>query len=312
MIIHLKNPHIILITETWFNINSITKLPNYSLYARNRDETRGGGVAIYVRSDLRSYEAIDSKITNKDIEHVWCTVKTDNETILVGCIYRPPYSLRETNLKINKIIGGAKILRDRKKYTGLLIVGDFNHPDISWINEGGICYKKARPSSLEFLDTINDSSLVQCVLEPTFSNNTLDLVLTDDPSRIFAVDIGPPLGASNKNKLHSTLTWDFYINNVVSETSNSKTKYAICKGNFSDFSNILLNESSNPHMFSTDVDKCYESLVNAYSQAMKLCVPIVKPINKNRKINPKWFNKDIKRATSLRFKLHCLMRSSPL
>lgn len=72
-----------------------------------------------------------------------------------------------------------------------------------------------------------------------------------------------------------------------------------------------MNENFNPHLFSTDVDKCYESLVDAYSQEMMFFVPINKPRNNTGKKNPKWFNKDIKKLTNYKYKLHCLIRESP-
>ena len=80
-----------------------------------------------------------------------------------------------------------------------------------WYQFGGLCKNKGRPSSLEFLDCMHRNYLTQHVLEPTFKGNTLDLILTDDPARIFRVLSGPPLGSSEKDCLHSSLTWKYEL-----------------------------------------------------------------------------------------------------
>ncbi len=78
LILVLNSPHIILITETWFNTLSICKLDNYNLFCKNREAVRGGGVAIYVRSDLESFEVSDGTLSNTRSEQVWCFVKVNN------------------------------------------------------------------------------------------------------------------------------------------------------------------------------------------------------------------------------------------
>ena len=48
-------PHLIMITEIWFDEHSAANLENYTLFRRDRG-TRGGGVCIYVRRDLAATE----------------------------------------------------------------------------------------------------------------------------------------------------------------------------------------------------------------------------------------------------------------
>ena len=211
-LIFLNYPHVVLITETWFNETSITNLDNYHLYDKRRNQCRGGGVAVYIRNDIVSNEITDKTLTSNKIEQIWCNIKTNRDSILIGCIYRPPTSDNEYNKSLDKILSRAKSLRDKNRYSGTLIVGDFNYPDIQWSNIGGYYNESIKKSSLNFLDNICSNHFSQHVIEPTLGTNFLDLVLTDDPSRIFAVNVGPPLGQSNKMKLHSSLTGDFLLN----------------------------------------------------------------------------------------------------
>ena len=51
----LNKPHIIAITETWFDLVTMPMIDNYILYRKNRG-FRGGGVCIYVNEILKSSE----------------------------------------------------------------------------------------------------------------------------------------------------------------------------------------------------------------------------------------------------------------
>jgi hypothetical protein len=82
-------PHLVLIAETWFDESSLPELKNYTLHRRDRG-SRGGGVAIYARSDLVSVEVLENSLKNDDVEQIWCGIKVGLERILVGCLYRPP------------------------------------------------------------------------------------------------------------------------------------------------------------------------------------------------------------------------------
>ena len=205
---------------------------NYKLYSKNRDTVRGGGVAIYVRNDVDSYEVNDDQLNELRSEQIWCKIKTAKDMILVGCVYRPPFADCELNIEINKTIGYASHLCSSKSLNSLVVAGDLNFPDILWHQAGGFCINKGRPSSLEFLETMNKNYLTQHVLEPTFKNNTLDLVITDDPARIFRVRQGPPIGSTEKDCLHNTLTWNYELRSNIGSKFASSSQPILSKGNY--------------------------------------------------------------------------------
>ena len=97
--------HILGISETWLN----NKLPNdlyslsneYCLYRNDRGWTetgnqnviKGGGVAIYVKNNLKSsnVEFQHFNNNNRDIESQWISIRQPNcKTIIIGNICRPP------------------------------------------------------------------------------------------------------------------------------------------------------------------------------------------------------------------------------
>ncbi len=225
-------PHVILITETWFTSSSICQVANYKSFFRHRDIVRGGGVAIYVRCDLESFDVCDMSLCNTRSEQVWCRVKLNKETLLIGCIYRPPFADSEINFEISKSIGYASHLCSTTSSKNLIVAGDFNFPDIVWTHDGGYCPNKGRPSSLEFLNTLSSNYLSQHVLEPTFKNNILDLVITNDPARVFSVFHGPPLGSTLNDCLHATLTWSHHLRSTARNHSDPPLRQVLSLGNY--------------------------------------------------------------------------------
>ena len=310
LIDYLKLPHVIMITETWFNINSISKIDKYTLFCKNRDEVRGGGVAIYIRDDICSLEVSDNILSKSSIEGIWCSIKIGTDLILLGCIYRPPHSAREVNIEIFKSLTRAKHLQDSKKYTGLLVAGDLNFSDIDWNNDGGVCRNNGRSSSLEFLNCIDSNFLIQNVHQPTYHKNTLDLVITDDPTRIFEIIIGPPLGSTDKNKLHNTLTWCYNLKDGNQTTISQRPRHIYKKGNYTEISNHL--DSCAYNFNNPDVNASYDTLVDLYSNSVLKCIPTkVTKAGQVTKSNPKWFNKDVKYHTSRKYRLHRKLLASP-
>ena len=131
-----------MITETWFNIKSITSVDNYSLFFKNREQIKGVGVAVYVRNDIESFEIIEKGFDNLQSEQIWCRVVIARESILIGCIYRPNDTSTEINNEINRCLSLASKLVSKKKYNGLIVAGDFNFPKIKWNSSLGIFSKK--------------------------------------------------------------------------------------------------------------------------------------------------------------------------
>jgi hypothetical protein len=205
---------------------------------------------------------------------VWCNILLGTESLIVGCIYRPPHAKREVNMEINNAITKAKTICDKKNHQGLVIGGDFNHPNIIWREDGGSFSKKKGQPSVELVNCITSNELTQLVKNPTFRTNVLDLVITDDPDRIFKIDYGPPIGATKKNSLHGTLTWNYTLRaEKMNMTGITRRNYHKCYfSKFSEFLTSLVNLSCNP-------DSAYDELVNMYQAASKECVPLIIPIH---------------------------------
>jgi len=74
----------------------------------------------------------------------------------------------------------------------LVLMGDFNHPDISWED-----HTARQEQSRRFLQSIDDNFLMKVVEEPTRKGALLDLVLTNKKGLVENVKVGGRLGCSD-------------------------------------------------------------------------------------------------------------------
>ena len=95
-----------------------------------------------------------------------------------------------------------------KHHTHLLIMGDFNYPQIDWLNwTSSEC---SDHPSMKFIETIRDYFLFQHILTPTRCRqnqqpNTLDLSFTNEEQFIQQVEVSHSLGLSD----HCIISFDF-------------------------------------------------------------------------------------------------------
>ena len=127
-LVYLNQYDIVCVCETWLNnlilVNEI--LPGYTIHRKDRrDNMRGGGVLVAVRNELRSsrkllLEGEQSELLMIELYPVNCT------KFILGVFYRPPNSDVDTLIELRNSL-------DRlEESCQLVLVGDFNLPDIDW------------------------------------------------------------------------------------------------------------------------------------------------------------------------------------
>ena len=82
--------HLIACSETWITPQvdpESIKIAGYNLLTDNRKFSNGGGVALYLKSNINYMLRDDLKID--DIENIW----VDTQDLLIGVIYNPPTNL---------------------------------------------------------------------------------------------------------------------------------------------------------------------------------------------------------------------------
>ena len=302
--------HIIFITETWFTQSSNTSLPNYQIFRQYR-ASHGGGVAVYTRSDLKTKQV--NELYSQHSEQLWLELTLPNESLLLGCVYRPPISTRyhdgdsleQTESEINMNLIKAKKLVDSKKFNGLLIAGDFNHPNISWGPDNYVeLHGSSNSPASRFLDTLQDLTLIQHVTFPTFMQanatckNILDYVITDSPESISNIINTAPLGCTDQG--HLILNWDYNLSNPLNLPKHSSIKFNYKKG---DYSNFMTHTDWHSKFEDKDVNQCYDIFTSEYNQACVKFIPAIKT-HANRKFIAPWMNNEILDQIKLKKRLY--------
>jgi exonuclease III len=164
------NPLVVVVSETWLRReipDTLIHIIGYNLFRCDRlDSKRGGGVAVYV---AEKFNNIPVKACIKQhnnfgyTECLWVEITLANFVFTVGGVYRPPTSnINEDNALYNNI----RSFTDTTKT--LVILGDFNLPEIEW--PLGHLHRFHSSSSL-FLDMYTDTNLNQLVDQPTRHRN---------------------------------------------------------------------------------------------------------------------------------------------
>jgi len=163
----LQGNDLIAITETWWNSshdwNAV--MDGYTLFRKDRSTRRGGGVALYVREQLERTE-LCLGVDEEQVEGLSVRIKGQAHMgdIVVGVYYWPPDQDEEVHEAC------YRQLKVASQSQALVLLGDFNHPDISW---------EDHTQSRRFLQSINGNFLMQVAEKPTRRGALLDLVLTN-------------------------------------------------------------------------------------------------------------------------------------
>lgn len=161
--INPNKPIIICIQETHSN-SSKFDIPNYNKVALNRSFNKGGGIAIFVRSDI-IFKPIKI-ITDYEIIGIQIFLAQDKSPITFYSIYFPP------DCKIH-----ADKLKDIFNLKNSILLGDFNAKNVIWGSE----YTDTRGKEIEIL--LNSCNLV-CIndgsptrIDPNGTESVLELAL---------------------------------------------------------------------------------------------------------------------------------------
>jgi len=134
--ISVSDPDIIGLTEikpkmaSWILCEIDLLITGYTLYT----DLTGRGGALYVKDSLLS-KALQPAVPFES--SVWCSIPLINsDTLLVGVIYHSPSSNDEQCLQLNSVL--QQMIT--KCYSHVMIMGDFNYPDINWESQS-VCFR---------------------------------------------------------------------------------------------------------------------------------------------------------------------------
>lgn len=165
-------------------------------YSMITPDVRGRrGVALFIHQSMPA-EVYHMMGTYPGIEHVWVVVTLGAEKLLLGSVYRSPSCSEGENDALNDLVEHASSL----KFDKIIVMGDFNFPEIDWRNSSHPSNPNHRAS--KFYESCERSFLHQHVVDPTHRRGdqrpTLDdLVLTLCEDDIASLRHMPPIGKSH-------------------------------------------------------------------------------------------------------------------
>ncbi|XP_065411777.1 uncharacterized protein LOC135973241 [Chrysemys picta bellii] len=182
------NYDVIGITETWWDNSHdwSTVMDGYKLFRKDRQGRKGGGVALYVREE---YDCSELRYeTAEKPESLWIKLRSvsNKGDVVVGVCYRPPDQGDEVDEAFFWQL--AEVARSQ----ALVLMGDFNHPDICWESNTAV-HRQSRT----FLESVGDNFLVQVLEEPTRGRAFLDLLLTNREELVGEAKVDGNLGGSD-------------------------------------------------------------------------------------------------------------------
>ena len=184
-LINDTNPDIIIGSESWLSeehsSNECFPTETYQVERRDRLNDPHGGVFIAAK---RALVLVRESNLETECELLWCKIQITGCKILhIGAYYRPHVGDENSLQELEKSLSLLNPAHD------ILLGGDFNFPGWDWKN------KTLRTCPFptlhhQFGDLLDDKGLTQ-IVEPTRGHNILDLVITNNPTRVCQVKVLP-------------------------------------------------------------------------------------------------------------------------
>ena len=277
-LVYTKSFDIIGISETWLtdNIYDNEILPTgYTIFRKDRP-SRGGGVLLAVNNTIPC-----QLISSPSNLEVVCIKLNLSHPITCCVLYNPPNLLSEYCDNLLNFISNISNSSDR-----LILLGDFNLPDINWNVLSG-----NSPVSNKLCDLIFHSGMNQLIDKPThLHGNVLDLLLTNIEENITSLEIH-----SNSSLLSDHYDITFAVATVPKFSSKFTPYYTFnySKGDYYGLSNYLLNTDFTSCFLTHDIERIWHTIEHQIITAMKLFIPV----NKHHSVqHPPWFTPEIRHS----------------
>ena len=262
------------ITETWLNIGILDGeiLPKTYIMYRNDRTSRGGGVMLAVNTELSSRQLFSCN----DIEAI--AVQIDcGRSFIVCVIYVPPTADDTYHQHLSDVLFSLSSLNK-----DLLVLGDFNFPDIDWELLSG-----TSKHSINFCNLTLQLNMCQLVVSPTHrAGNILDLVITTNDELVQDIVIHHdfPPGLSSD---HFIITLRVPVSHVNRVRSPHQSFFNYSKANWEEMNAFFGEYNFDEFYGKPNLEQAWTCFKEIILTAIPLFVPRV---CSRRHPRPKWFN----------------------
>ena len=263
------------ISETWLTDNcnkEYYSMLGYNGYYTNRNTKKGGGTALYVRSDMSHTSCLKGTYSIDNCFEV-TTVRISlkqNKEAYVSCIYKPP------NTNIDEFITKYTEFLNKFKGHTLYICGDFNI-DLMKYNE--------HVSTGRFLELNYSYNMYPLIIKPTRitekSATLIDNIITND--------------LRNKMKnfiLIDDITDHLPVFTVIANVANYKSvkgtieKRSLTIKNVNKLKCELVEHSWHRVLQCENADQCYEIFIKDFVDILDRCCKMVKSHVTHKNVKP--------------------------
>jgi len=275
MLIKESNIDVLAISETWLsNIipDSFVNIKGYNLYRKDRLNTMGGGVAIFIKENIT--HTIPTNLTN-DMELIHVQIKLEHrKPFMISCVYRPPSASSEYLENIIECLTKASGHTDDH-----IVLGDFN---INFDLSENIVY-----STCHYIEHMLGAK--QLIMKPTrvteTSKTIIDHIYTTMHSR-----------HTKSGVIELCLSDHYMIYTVINYNTTHLPPKTVTSRNYNNFnSNQFLNDLSNCQSLNiksfTDVDKAWSQWKLSFLQICNKHAPI-RSVRLKERYNP-WITDNI-------------------
>lgn len=292
---------IIILTESWLHEAILdSELCNniYDVFRCDRDQkltgkSKGGGVLIMVRKTLQAYTRDDYLCS--PAEALWITIPSrtfksavrHNLHLCSTYIAAGPHHIRDIDI----VHQSLKSLLTSNPLDHIVLIGDFNLPNIQWLNNNPIYLHRGtadlRNASSNF---INDLSLLgfnqynhilnshDNILDLVFCNFSIDLQRSNSPL-LHEEGVHPSLELELQNLIINPLPMS------VNNSNNFIYKYR--KGDYENIRKAINDIDWSALGYEITIDSAVSSFYNSLNSIIHKYVP-KGPLSKN--LYPRWFS----------------------
>ncbi|XP_075779238.1 uncharacterized protein LOC142827520 [Pelodiscus sinensis] len=272
------NYDIIGITETWWDGTHDWNvgMEGYGLLRKDRQGKKGGGVALYIKN-VHTWTEVEMNVGDSCVESLWVKLKgVKNEgDIMLGVYYRPPSQVEEVDEAF------FKQLTKLSKAQDLVVMGDFNYPDICWETNTA----RHRLSN-KFLDCIGDNFLFQKVEKATRGEAVLDLVLTNREELVENLKVEDSIGDSD----HEII--EFMILRKGRRETSTIEVMDFRKADFDKLRELVGKVPWEARLKGKTTEESWKYFKGTLLRAQKQTIPLCRKDRKYGK-RPAWLNKEI-------------------
>ncbi|KAM9591097.1 uncharacterized protein ACIBXB_006040 [Morphnus guianensis] len=203
--------------------------------------------------------------------------KANKADIVLGVRYRPPNQVEEMDETFYKRLAVVS------ESCALVLVGDFNFPDVCWKYNMA---ESKQSRSRRFLECVEDNFLTQLVGEPTRGGASLDLLFTNREGLVGDVVVGGRLGLSDHEMIEFLILGE--VRKGVSKTSTMD----FWRANFGLFKALVERVPWETVLKGKGVQEGWTFFKKEVLKAQDQAIPMRRKTNRRGR-RPAWLNREL-------------------